>query len=134
MEEKQKYKVTNFWKDGSRETLKLARDVLKKGYHDHALFCAHLALEKLLKAFVIEVSNKHTPRSHDLLYLAGLAKIDMDIDQQKFLVEVNSFNIEGRYPEERLEFYHQITRKFALEQLKKIEEFYLWLLKQNRQS
>ena len=130
----QKSKIVEFWKEGSKKSLVLANDVLEKKHYDHALFCGHLTLEKLLKSEVVKLTEKPVPYSHDLLYLAGLAKIDLSIEQQKFLIEVNSFNIEGRYPEEKLEFYKSITKDFATKKLKEISEFYLWLLKQQERN
>lgn len=111
--------------------MRLAHDVFAKKYYDHALFCGHLALEKLLKALVVEATNSHAPHSHDLVYLAGLARIDLDMEQQKLLAIVNEFNIEGRYHEEKLEFHKRVTKAYAAVWLKKINDFYLWLSKQS---
>lgn len=130
MEKSQKDRVVLHWRSGAKDTLKLAKDVLAKGHYDHALFCGHLALEKLLKSMVVEQSDSHAPRTHDLLYLAGLAKIDLDVARQKFLTEVNSFNIAGRYPEEQLEFYKRATKSMAKQWLNDISNFFLWLSKQ----
>lgn len=130
MQQNQKNKIVHYWLEGAKKSMNLANDVFAGGYNDHALFCGHLALEKLLKAKTVAVSDNHAPHSHDLLYLAGLAKIDLEIEQQQFLAEVNAFNIEGRYPEEKLEFHKKATKKFAEEWLEKINKFYLWLSKQ----
>ena len=134
MEKTQKDKIIVYWKQGAKKSLGLAKDVLEKRYYDHSLFCGHLALEKLLKAKAVQTTDKYAPHSHDLLYLAGLAKIDLDMEQQKFLNEVNGFNIAGRYPEEKLEFYKTVKKDFAFEKLKEINEFYLWLSKQNEKN
>lgn len=125
----QKEQVVKYWKEGAKKSLSLAKSVFRGKYYDHALFCGHLALEKLLKAIVVEFANEPSPRSHDLLYLAGLAKIDLTIEQQKILAEVNTFNIAGRYPEEKLEFYKRVNKNMAGEWLAKIGKIYLWLSK-----
>lgn len=93
----------------------MAHDVFAKKYYDHTLFCGHLAIEKLLRARIVDTTNGPAPHSHDLLYLAGLAKLDLTIDQQRFLTEVTGYNIEGRYQEEKLEFHKKLH-----EQLQKI--------------
>ncbi|MCG2690404.1 HEPN domain-containing protein [Candidatus Parcubacteria bacterium] len=134
MDKSQKEKIVNYWLKGAKTSFKLSNDVLERKYYDHALFCGHLALEKLLKAVVVEKTDKYAPHSHDLLYLSGLAKIDLTIEQQKFLTQVNTFNIAGRYPEEKLEFYKIATKEFATNQLKEINQFYLWLLKQKEKK
>lgn len=110
--------------------MNLANDIFAKKYYRHALFCGHLALEKFLKGKIVNATDNHAPHSHDLLYLAGLAKIDLEPEQQEFLSIVNKFNIEGRYPEEKMEFYKTATPKYADEWLGKINKFYLWLSKQ----
>ena len=129
MESKQKRQLINHWKEGSKVSIQLAHDVYASKYYDHALFCGHLALEKILKALVAEVINDHAPRSHDLLYLAGLARIDLDMEQQQQLTAITAFNVEGRYHEEKLEFHRHVTQSFAMEWLKKITKLHLWLLK-----
>ena len=43
-------------------------------------------------------------------------------------VDINAFNIEGRYPEEKMEFHQKITCIYAKKWLKIINELYLWLL------
>lgn len=130
MEKSSKDKIVRFWLKGSKDSLNLANDVFAKKYYGHALFCGHLALEKYLKGRIVDITDKHTPHSHDLLYLAGLAKIEMEPEQQEFLATVNKFNIEGRYPEEKMEFYQTVTAKYAADWLEKINKFYLWLSKQ----
>jgi len=134
MDKPQKDKMVLYWKSSANKSYRLANDILLKKYYDHALFCGHLALEKLLKAIIVDKTDKYAPHSHDLVYLAGLAKVDLDINQQKFLAEVNTFNIAGRYPEEKLEFHKTITKNFATSKLKEIKSFYLWLLKQKEKN
>ena len=130
MEKSSKDKIVRFWLRGSKDSLNLANDVFAKKYYGHALFCGHLALEKYLKGRIVDITDKHAPHSHDLLYLSGLAKIELEPEQQDFLATVNKFNIEGRYPEEKMEFYKIATARYAVDWMKKINKFYLWLSKQ----
>jgi HEPN domain-containing protein len=129
MQKMSKNKIVAFWLKGAEESLRLASDVFEKKYYSHALFCGHLALEKLLKAKTVTVTDQPAPHTHDLLYLAGLAKIDLNIEQQQLLDTIKKFNIEGRYPEEKLQFYQSVTLDYAKDWLEKINELYLWLSK-----
>lgn len=88
-----------------------------------------MALEKYFKHIIVKSTDSHAPHSHDLLYLAGLAKIQLEPDQQEFLASVNKFNIQGRYPEEKMEFHKTATAKYAAAWLGKINKFYSWLTK-----
>lgn len=126
----QKDSVIKYWYDGSKKSLQLAHDVLKKKYYDHALFCGHLALEKLLKAKVVAVTSQPAPFSHDLVYLAELAGIELTTEQKQQLTTINTFNIAGRYPEEKLEFHKRITKPIGTRWLTIISNLYLWLSQQ----
>ncbi len=130
----QKNDVVRYWKAGANKCLQLAHDVFVKKYYDHALFCGHLALEKLLKAKIVESTNGPAPFSHDLLYLAGLAKMEVTTEQQKQLTTINTFNIAGRYPEEKFEFHKRITKSISEQWLKTINELYVWFSKQPKKS
>lgn len=134
MQSTPKQKLITYWLTESRRTLRLANDVLKKRYYDHALFCGHLALEKLLKAIVVTKTNGPAPRSHDLLYLARLAAIELSIVQQKMLVEITTFNIAGRYHEEKLAFHQRITKTVAVKWIAHITQLYLWLEQQYKKN
>jgi len=45
-------KQADYWKIGSQEDLAAARHLMEKDHCRHALFFAHLAIEKALKAHV----------------------------------------------------------------------------------
>jgi HEPN domain-containing protein len=57
------------------------------------------ALEKLLKALVVEVSHKLPPRIHNLVRLATLADLSLDSHQDVLLGKLSLEYIELRYPE-----------------------------------
>jgi HEPN domain-containing protein len=65
----------------------------------HGLFFAHLALEKTLKAHVCRATSELAPPTHNLVRLAERIALPLEQSQLELLAEVNSFNIEGRYPE-----------------------------------
>ena len=71
----------------------------------YSLYIGQLVLEKILKAHYVKVNNENPPRIHDLLKLAKYSKIILDEKQMKFLISVTSFNIEARYPDEKMSFY-----------------------------
>lgn len=59
--------------------------------------------------------------------IALKSEIKLDDEKIKFLLNVNTFNINARYPEEQLNFYKSCTKEFCLENIEKIKEMYLWL-------
>ena len=92
-------KQVAFWRDGSVEDWVVALDLIKKRHTRHGMFFAHLALEKLLKALVVQNTGELAPRIHSLVRLAEMAGLAPDEKQLDTLAEMNAFNIEGRYPE-----------------------------------
>lgn len=87
------------WRDGAEEDWAVGCELLETGRIRHALFFAHLAMEKLLKAVVCKETQALAPRSHNLVRLAELAGLTLSSQQLDVLAEMNAFNIEGRYPD-----------------------------------
>ena len=87
------------WRDGSLEEWQVAQDILEKQHVRQALFWAHLTLEKMLKAHVCKHTGDIPPRIHNLARLSEIGGLHLATDKTKFLVYMDGFNIEGRYPE-----------------------------------
>ncbi len=64
-----------YWRDGAREDWAVAQDLIGQGRVRHALFLAHLALEKVLKAHVCLHTDDLAPRMHNLVRLAEIADL-----------------------------------------------------------
>jgi HEPN domain-containing protein len=87
------------WRDGSGEEWDVALELMDKGRTRHALFFAHLALEKALKAHVCRAMGVVAPRTHALLRLGELSRLAFSDAQRALLAEFDRYQIEGRYPE-----------------------------------
>lgn len=92
-------KQVAYWRDGAGEDMTTAAYLLDGKRTRPALFFAHLALEKLLKAHICRVTRDLAPRIHNLRRLAGLARLEPSREHQEVLARMNEFNLEGRYPE-----------------------------------
>ena len=92
-------KQISYWRDSAKEDLTVAYDLVHRNRIRHGLFFAHLALEKVLKAHVCRVTQDIAPRLHNLVRLAELAKLHPQPAQLDILAEINSFNVEGLYPD-----------------------------------
>ena len=118
----------NYWIDSAANDLTAAEQLFQSGKNDWCLFIGHLVIEKTLKAcFVAKNENKIPPKTHNLLKLAELSKLELTIEQKIFLDEVNDFNLDVRYPEYKREFYKICTREFTEDYFGKIKEFAQWL-------
>jgi HEPN domain-containing protein len=88
-----------YWREGAGEDWAVAQDLIAQGRVRHALFFAHLALEKALKAHVCRQTNDLAPRMHNLIRLAELGNVRPSQDCEDVLAEMNAFSLEGRYPD-----------------------------------
>ncbi|MFA7418580.1 MAG: HEPN domain-containing protein [Melioribacteraceae bacterium] len=117
-----------YWLRSAEHDLETAESLLSNGKYDWALFLGHLVLEKSLKAlFVFYNDNKIPPKVHNLVKLAELFGLNLDLDNKEFLDKVNDFNLEVRYPEYKNEFYVVCTKEFAEEYMTRIKEELHWI-------
>ena len=118
-------KQISFWRNSAEEDLAVARDLVHRNRIRHGLFFAHLALEKALKAHVCCVTQDIAPRLHNLVRLAELAEIDIQPAQVDILAEMNSFNLEGRYPDT---LSPPPSQEEAQRYMTQAEEVFQWLI------
>ncbi|HDH12348.1 MAG TPA: HEPN domain-containing protein [Nitrospirae bacterium] len=93
----------------------------------------HLVIEKVLKAFYVRDKDEHPPRIHNLPRLAEKTALALNDEQKQFLIDINDFNLEARYPDQRYSFYKLCTKEFTEEYFRKIKGTYTWLLSQIKQ-
>ena len=121
---------TDFWKKSARKSFDAARVLFENKYYDHCLFFCHLSLEKLLKGLVIKNTKKPAPYIHDLAHLASLAKLELKKEQVKNLRIITTFNISGRYHEDKYAFYKKCDKKYSENYLDISKKLFLWLKKE----
>ena len=108
-------------------------DILTKLYDSkdyvYCLFFAHLSIEKLTKAIWVKKNiNNYPPKSHNTYYLLDQAKIELSTEQIDFLLLLNEFNIEGRYPDYKQKIFQICTKEYTDSILLKVKEIKEWLL------
>lgn len=121
----------DYWLKSAAHDLESAETLFQHQRYDWCLFLGHLIIEKVLKAFWVR-DNPKMPvlRIHNLNKLAEKIKLQFTKEQQALLVQITQFNIEGRYPDYKFEFYKKCTPAFTMNYFTKIKEFYQWLLQQ----
>jgi len=92
-------KQIDYWKTSADEDFAAAQSLLDKGHLRHALFFAHLAIEKMLKAHVTRQTGDLPPRIHNLVRLAEIAELMLDAEKTESLYEFGVYQLEGRYPD-----------------------------------
>jgi len=91
-------KQVNYWKQSVQEDFEAAVQLIDWGKIRHGLFFAHLSLEKLLKAAICQNTQQMAPRIHNLVRLLEISGLNPPDTIFNFLAEMNTFNLEGRYP------------------------------------
>lgn len=117
-------KLFAYWLDGSKRDRSAADSLAKTSHFAQALFFAHLSLEKKAKALCVKTAKDHAPYSHNLVYLFGKAGVVLDEQLISVLDIMNSFNIKGRYPDEKEEFYKISTKKYYTKWEKEFQVFH----------
>ena len=64
------------------------------------VFLCHLALEKILKAHVAEVTRSLPIKTHDLIYLVKKSGLELSQPHLDFIGKINTASIPTRYPDD----------------------------------
>lgn len=113
-----------YWKQGAEEDIDVSQVLIDKRKWRHALFFAHLALEKMLKATIVHTTKDIPPKIHNLVRLAHLTNLNFTDEQLNFFRLFNVYNIEGRYPDE---FPVPISNEVARREMDAAREMIDWL-------
>lgn len=119
-----------FWHQSAERDWKTAQHLFAGKYYDACLFYCQLTAEKQLKGLVAQATAKEPPYIHNLEKLADLAQVPMTKKQRGELRVLTTFNIAGRYPQEKYRFFKKCTRPFMIKYLRLAEKTYLWLKEQ----
>ena len=104
----------DYWLHSAAENLKDMRSAIKSKRRVNAMFCGHLAIEKMLKA-LCAVSNVPIEREHKLLVLAKDSGYitQLSATERQELLTITSFNIEARYDDYKRRFNAICTPQYV---------------------
>jgi len=104
----------DYWLHSASESLKDMRSAAKSKRRTNAMFCGHLAVEKMLKA-LCAVRNVRIEREHRLIMLAKDSGYisNLSIAKQQELLTITSFNLEARYDDYKRRFHAICTPQYV---------------------
>ena len=105
--------LVEYWIENSKRKFKSMEQLYEGKSYPDALYYGHMILEMALKACVVMKTGEQAPYKHNLKYLAQLADLNFDEKDMEFLGEVNDFNMEARYPEEKMDFFKKCTKTYT---------------------
>lgn len=120
------------WVDLVKYDLDSARIMQETGKYLHALFFCQQAIEKAVKALIVDRTGDLPPRIHSLPKLMIEAELQPDEIRMNFLSELSLLYIQSRYPED-IELPETVTNrdktKAIVEETEGIVEWLLSMLK-----
>ena len=110
------------WYDGALVDLEEARSALAGGRYNWALFAAHQAVEKALKAAYMVMRRTRPPRTHDLTRLLSGLGLDLPEELRVGLSELTPYYTVARYPNAGLERPWESIERSLAERLVRVAE------------
>lgn len=117
------------WKNTAEEDWLAAQDLFRSKRFLQSLFFAHLTIEKLSKAHWIQDNvSDHPPRIHDILRLWSATTLAPTPTQEGVGSTLNTFQMDGRYPDYQRIAYQRATESFTRALLQDTDNLRSWLL------
>ena len=92
-------KQVDYWFNSAFDDLESAKVLINNKRYLQGLFFCHLVIEKAIKAIVVKCTSDIAPRSHNLLYLSGIAELTLAEEDEVFLGILMKYQLQGRYPD-----------------------------------
>jgi HEPN domain-containing protein len=126
---KTKEDYIKFWIEQSQDDWNAVNTLFKGRNFLQSLFFAHLVIEKLCKSLWIKHNSENIPpKTHNLIHLLSATPIELSDEISEFILNLNRFQLEGRYPDYLQKMHHICDERFTKSMLETTNHFRLWLL------
>lgn len=116
------------WQNQANDDWEAVITLLKGKKNLQALFFAHLVIEKICKALWIKYDQTNIPpKTHNLNFLISQTPLKLDDEQSEFLLNLNRFQLEGRYPEYVTQMHQICNDDFTQKLIDNTEKIKSWL-------
>ena len=119
--------VVSNWVRSSRYDIKTAEALYISRRYVYVIFMCHLAVEKALKAVVLDRRKKSAPKTHDLVRLVELSEITVPDRHRPIIAHLSEASVPTRYPEDMSKLVRYYNRSAAQRYLKETKELLRWL-------
>ncbi len=109
---------TKEWFDQADYDVETAQVMFDSGRYIYTIFMVHQAIEKALKARIVEDTRGTPPRIHNLVSLLNQSSAHLTDDYVRFISRLSMAGVSTRYPEElsrALEQYPESVTRGYLE-------------------
>lgn len=122
---------SNVWLNQAKEHYDDALYLYEGSRYSMAVYCCHQALEKILKAAIVEFAGSTPPKIHNLDALARQTTLIFTTAWLEDLAEITRHFWRVRYPD--FQQYVYVSKDKIQPTMDKTAEIYLWILKQFNQ-
>ena len=121
----------SYWLNAAENDWRAVNVLFLNSNYLQSLFFCHLVIEKIIKAiWVKDNESNHPPRTHNLLYLLDQTKSILNETQLDFLLKLNNFQIDGRYPDYQNLIYKIATKTFTNDIIEQTDKIRICLIKE----
>ena len=125
---KTKEEHVQYWKLQAEDDWEAVYALFNGRKYLQSLFFAHLVIEKICKAIWIKHNQSNIPpKTHNLNFLLSQTKLELTDEQNEFLLNLNRFQLEGRYPDYITNMQEICTKDFAYGMISQTKEIKEWL-------
>lgn len=118
-----------FWVEQSNDDWTAVQSLYNGKNYLQSLFFAHLVIEKLCKSIWIKYNPENIPpRTHNLMHLLSSTPIELTEEKSEFILNLNRFQLEGRYPDYLTKIHNICNEQFTTSTIETTNELRLWLL------
>jgi len=124
-------KIT-YWVELSDYDLETAEAMFETKRYLYVAFMCHQVIEKIFKAYYSKLKEETPPYTHKLVYLArhgGFYDL-FNEEQIDFVLEIESFNIETRYPEYKERLIRRLTPSYCERLITRTKKLHQWIKEQ----
>ena len=126
---KTKKEHIDYWIEQANDDWNAVNTLFNGKNYLQSLFFAHLVIEKLSKSIWIKHNEENVPpRTHNLIYILSLTPIELTEEKSEFILNLNRFQIEGRYPDYITRMQNICNEHFTKSMLETANQLRLWLL------
>jgi HEPN domain-containing protein len=92
-------KQIDYWVKGAEEDILTAQLLIREKRTLPGLFFCYLAIEKVIKAHVVNRIGDEAPQNQNLIELSIIAELEIDDATRIFLGILMKYQLQGRYPD-----------------------------------
>ena len=121
-------KVVRNWAASANYDLQTADAMYKAGRYLYVVFMCHLAIEKMLKAILVQKFPEDAPpKIHNLINLAQRTKTTLPDNLKDFFQRIDNVSVATRYPEDLRTLSKEFNQDTAKRILTDTKRMIKWL-------